>query len=50
VMTVGPTSEAELDVLAQEPGRRGEIYAALRRLHAHASEPDLGPRHGDPLR
>ncbi|HJU27572.1 MAG TPA: FAD-binding oxidoreductase, partial [Candidatus Binataceae bacterium] len=31
-MRVGPTSEAELDSLSRLGGRRGEIYAALRKL------------------
>jgi FAD/FMN-containing dehydrogenase/Fe-S oxidoreductase len=31
-MRVGPTSEAELERAVREGGRRGEIYAALRRL------------------
>lgn len=31
-LSVGPTAEAELDRLAREGGRRGAIYAGLRRL------------------
>jgi FAD/FMN-containing dehydrogenase/Fe-S oxidoreductase len=40
-LTVGRTSPAEIDALAREPGRRGEIYAALRALR---------DRHGDEIR
>ena len=31
-LTVGATSEAELDAIVREGGRRGEIYAALRSI------------------
>ena len=31
-LTVGPTTDAELDAIAREGGRRGEIYAALRAM------------------
>ena len=31
-LTVGPTSEAELDAICREGGRRGEIYSALRSI------------------
>ena len=31
-MTVGPTSEAELDGLIRKGGRKGEIYATLRKI------------------
>jgi FAD/FMN-containing dehydrogenase/Fe-S oxidoreductase len=40
-LTVGRTSPAEVDALAREPGRRGEIYAGLRAL---------GDRHADEIR
>lgn len=31
-MTVGPTSDAELESIIREGGRRGEIYAGLKRI------------------
>ena len=31
-LTVGATSEAELEAIMREGGRRGEIYAALRAI------------------
>lgn len=38
-LRVGRTSDEELEVLAREPGRRGEIYAGLRALRdRHADE------------
>jgi FAD/FMN-containing dehydrogenase/Fe-S oxidoreductase len=39
VMTVGPKTDDELDVIAREPGRRGAIHAALRAIRdRYASE------------
>ncbi len=35
---VGPTSEAELDAIIAEGGRRGEIYASLRELRDRYAE------------
>lgn len=32
LMTVGPTSEANLETLMREPGRKGEIYRGLKSL------------------
>lgn len=40
-MTVGPTSETELELIVQGGGRRGEIYGKLR---------DLRDQHGDLIR
>lgn len=37
-MTVGPTSEAELASIIAEGGRRGEIYAGLKRLRDEYAE------------
>ena len=35
-MTVGPTPEPELATIIAAGGRRGEIYAGLKRLREHA--------------
>jgi FAD/FMN-containing dehydrogenase/Fe-S oxidoreductase len=40
-LTVGPTGEAEIEAIAAAGGRRGEIYAGLRRLR---------DRHADAIR
>ena len=37
-LTVGPTSDAELDAIVRQGGRRGEIYAALR-AHSRSCTP-----------
>ena len=37
-MTVGPTSEPQLTAIIAEGGRRGEIYAGLRRLRDNYSD------------
>jgi FAD/FMN-containing dehydrogenase/Fe-S oxidoreductase len=37
-LRVGPTSEAELDAIVREGGRRGQIYAALRALRDRHAE------------
>jgi len=40
-MTVGPTTEDEVDLIVREGGRRGEVYSKLR---------DLRDRYGDQIR
>ena len=37
-LTVGPTSEAELESIVREGGRRGEIYSALRSIRDRYAE------------